>query len=204
MRSIVITGASSGIGAACARLFLAEGWRVGLLARREEMLREVAGGSENALCLAADVTDERAVEAAFDRFTDWAGRIDVLFNNAGAFGKAAFIDEMDRKYPWQAKQPFSFDQTGTSAAESADRTRPRSPVARRASRCCPPKSPWRCGGSTTFSCARLGGHRIRPEMYRTSCCPPCARATRSSACSSGGASGASGACWPRGARAARS
>ncbi|MGR3372263.1 SDR family oxidoreductase [Pseudooceanicola nanhaiensis] len=95
MRSILITGASSGIGAACARLFLAEGWRVGLLARREEMLREVAEGSEDALCLAADVTDEGAVEAAFDRFTDWAGRIEVLFNNAGAFGKAAFIDEMD-------------------------------------------------------------------------------------------------------------
>ena len=95
MRSILITGASSGIGAACARLFLAEGWRVGLLARREEMLREVAEGSENAHCLAADVTDEGAVEASFDRFTDWAGRIDVLFNNAGAFGKAAFIDEMD-------------------------------------------------------------------------------------------------------------
>jgi len=94
MKSILITGASSGIGAACARLFMAEGWKVGLLARRADLLRDVAGGSENALCLAADVTDEDAVEAAFDEFTAWAGRIDVLFNNAGAFGKAAFIDEM--------------------------------------------------------------------------------------------------------------
>ncbi|WP_375689231.1 SDR family oxidoreductase [Pseudooceanicola sp. LIPI14-2-Ac024] len=93
-KSILITGASSGIGAACARLFLDQGWRVGLLARRAELLEEIAAGHPNALCLAADVTDEAAVNSAFDAFNDWAGRIDVLFNNAGSFGKAALIDEM--------------------------------------------------------------------------------------------------------------
>ncbi|OWU83298.1 short-chain dehydrogenase [Oceanicola sp. 22II-s10i] len=94
MKSILITGASSGIGATCARLFLDEGWRVGLLARRAAELEAVADGHENALCLPADVTDEAAVDAAFDAFTGWAGRIDVLFNNAGAFGTARYIDEM--------------------------------------------------------------------------------------------------------------
>ncbi|MDF1854689.1 SDR family oxidoreductase [Pseudooceanicola sp.] len=94
MRTILITGASSGIGASCAELFLAQGWRVGLLARRADALAAVAGGHANALCLPADVTDESAVEAAFDQFIDWAGRIDVLFNNAGAFGRAALIDEL--------------------------------------------------------------------------------------------------------------
>ena len=44
MKTIVITGASSGIGRAVAELFLAEGWQVGLLARRQDALEEVAEG----------------------------------------------------------------------------------------------------------------------------------------------------------------
>ena len=94
MKSILITGASSGIGAACARLFLDEGWTVGLLARRADLLDGVARGHANAVPLPADVTDEAQVEAAFDRFTARAGRLDVLFNNAGTFGKARTIDEL--------------------------------------------------------------------------------------------------------------
>ena len=94
MKTIVITGASAGIGAACARLFLDRGWRVGLLARRRDALEEVAGGNENAIILPCDVTDPDSVEAGFDGFVDRAGRIDVLFNNAGMFGSAAPIDEI--------------------------------------------------------------------------------------------------------------
>jgi NAD(P)-dependent dehydrogenase (short-subunit alcohol dehydrogenase family) len=95
MKSILITGASAGIGRAAALGFLAEGWKVGLLARRAEPLQEVANGYDNALALPADVTDAASVKAAFDQFCDWAGRIDVLFNNAGMFGKAGPIDEID-------------------------------------------------------------------------------------------------------------
>ncbi|MGR3322662.1 MAG: SDR family oxidoreductase [Pseudooceanicola sp.] len=95
MKTILITGASSGIGAATARLFLDKGWKVGLLARRAEALEAVADGHGNAVCLPADVTDPAAVTTAFDRFAEEAGRLDVLFNNAGAFGRAAFIDEME-------------------------------------------------------------------------------------------------------------
>lgn len=94
MKTVLITGASAGIGAACARKFLAEGWRVGLLARRREALETVAEGHPNAVILPCDVTDPAQVDAAFDAFAAQAGRLDVLFNNAGMFGQAAPIDEI--------------------------------------------------------------------------------------------------------------
>jgi NAD(P)-dependent dehydrogenase (short-subunit alcohol dehydrogenase family) len=93
MKSILVTGASSGIGAAVATRFLDEGWRVGLLARRKDALQQVAGGRDGAVVLPADVTDEAAVDAAFDAFAA-QGRLDVLFNNAGMFGPQGPIDEI--------------------------------------------------------------------------------------------------------------
>ena len=63
MKSILITGASSGIGRATAEVFLDAGWRVGLLARRAHKLKEVAEGRE-AVVLPADVTDADAVRTA--------------------------------------------------------------------------------------------------------------------------------------------
>ena len=66
MPSILITGASAGIGRAVAELFLAEGWTVGLLARRKEVLDEIADGQSKAHVLVADVADPEAVRAAFD------------------------------------------------------------------------------------------------------------------------------------------
>ncbi|SFR08220.1 SDR family oxidoreductase [Poseidonocella sedimentorum] len=101
MKSIVITGASSGIGAACAREFLDAGWQVGLLARSEDKLRTIAEGRAGAHTLPADVTDPDAVAAAFERFTASTGRLDVLFNNAGTFGRAALIDELSPE-EWRA------------------------------------------------------------------------------------------------------
>ncbi|MBL3568700.1 short-chain dehydrogenase [Rhodovulum sulfidophilum] len=94
-RTILITGASSGIGRATAELFLDHGWRVGLLARRADLLDQIAAGHEGALPLPADVTDAREVDAAFDAFMAWAGRLDVLFNNAGTFGPSGSIDDID-------------------------------------------------------------------------------------------------------------
>ncbi|MBE1283274.1 MAG: SDR family NAD(P)-dependent oxidoreductase [Rhodobacteraceae bacterium] len=94
MKSIIVTGASSGIGRAVAELFLAEGWSVGLLARRAELLEELAEGQDNALVLPADVTDPKAVESAFDKFTQRFGQLDVLFNNAGIFTSGGTIDEI--------------------------------------------------------------------------------------------------------------
>jgi NAD(P)-dependent dehydrogenase (short-subunit alcohol dehydrogenase family) len=94
MTSILITGASSGIGRATAELFLAEGWDVGLLARRAAPLEALARTHPRAVPLVADVTDPAAIDAAVSRFAAEAGRLDVLFNNAGIFTPAAPIDEI--------------------------------------------------------------------------------------------------------------
>lgn len=95
MTSIIVTGASSGIGKATAEAFLAAGWTVGLLARRTGALEDLAGGHPGAHVLTCDVTDATAVEAAFQGFADKAGRLDVLFNNAGRGAPAQTIDEID-------------------------------------------------------------------------------------------------------------
>ncbi|MEQ6250131.1 SDR family oxidoreductase [Sulfitobacter sp. HNIBRBA3233] len=90
MPSILVTGASAGIGRATAELFLQRGWRVGLLARRSDLLEKIAEGHAQAVVLQADVTDPDAMKDAFARF----GEIDTLFNNAGIFGPSAPIDEV--------------------------------------------------------------------------------------------------------------
>ncbi len=92
--TILITGASSGIGRVTAELFLQKGWTVGVLARRAEALAEIGTEYDHVVVLPADVTDPDAVDNAFDRFVATAGRIDVLFNNAGMFGVAGPIDEI--------------------------------------------------------------------------------------------------------------
>jgi len=94
MKTIVITGASSGIGRATAEVFLEAGWQVGLIARRADRLEEMAGQYPNAIPLPVDVTDAAGMEAAFDRFVQQAGPLDVLFNNAGMFGPAGPIDDI--------------------------------------------------------------------------------------------------------------
>lgn len=95
MKSVIITGASSGIGKTTALAFLEQGWRVGLIARRGDMLMDIAKRNGNAIALPVDVTDAAAMEAAFNRFIDISGRLDVLFNNAGIFGPSGEIDSID-------------------------------------------------------------------------------------------------------------
>ena len=93
-KSIIITGAGSGIGRACARLFLENGYRVGLVGRRASALEETAGGSADALALPCDVTDPEQVEATFDKACAEWGHLDVLFNNAGLSKPGRTIDEI--------------------------------------------------------------------------------------------------------------
>ncbi|MEX3009731.1 SDR family oxidoreductase [Hoeflea sp. TYP-13] len=93
-KSIIITGAGSGIGRSCAELFLESGYRVGLVGRRIAPLEAVANGHPGALPLPCDVTDPQQVEAAFGRAHSEWGRLDVLFNNAGLSKPARTIDEI--------------------------------------------------------------------------------------------------------------
>jgi len=94
MKSILITGASSGIGRSTAEIFLQAGWRVGLIARRADRLHEIAQANARAVPLPCDVTDPDAMKGAFADFLQTAGRLDVLFNNAGTFGPSGTIDEV--------------------------------------------------------------------------------------------------------------
>ncbi len=95
MKTILITGASSGIGRATAEAALASGWRVSLLARRGALLADVAQGHENAQVLEADVTELAQVENAVAQLVEKWGRLDTLFNNAGIFTPQGTIDEID-------------------------------------------------------------------------------------------------------------
>lgn len=95
MKTILITGASSGIGRATAEAFLADGWLVGLLARRAGLLAEVAGDHPNALVLPGDVTVLTEVETAVKTLCDQWGRLDAVFNNAGIFTPQGTIDQID-------------------------------------------------------------------------------------------------------------
>ena len=83
----LVTGASSGIGAATAKALAAQGAAVALLARRADRLTELkneiesAGGT--ALVVPADVTDAEQVAAAVQRTVEELGRLDTVVNNAG-------------------------------------------------------------------------------------------------------------------------
>src|SRR5664279_703199 len=95
-RVMLITGASSGIGAATARHAAAAGWRLVLAARSRERLQALAdelGGSEQALAVPCDVTDwdaqQKLVAAGLDAF----GQIDAAFANAGFGGPRGFLND---------------------------------------------------------------------------------------------------------------
>jgi NAD(P)-dependent dehydrogenase (short-subunit alcohol dehydrogenase family) len=94
MKSILITGASSGIGKAVAERFLDANWTVGLLARRGDLLDEIAADRSGAIAIPCDVTSEAQVRDAFAKFVRDAGHIDVLFNNAGVFTPQTTIDQV--------------------------------------------------------------------------------------------------------------
>jgi NAD(P)-dependent dehydrogenase (short-subunit alcohol dehydrogenase family) len=94
MPVVIVTGAGSGIGAACARAFLEAGWQVALLGRRESTLRDTAAGHPQALPLICDVSQEDQVDAAFAATLARFGRLDVLFNNAGIMTAPALIDDL--------------------------------------------------------------------------------------------------------------
>jgi NADP-dependent 3-hydroxy acid dehydrogenase YdfG len=94
-RALLITGASTGIGAATARAAAAAGWGVALAARSEDKLQALVGeiGDENAIAVRCDVTDwddqQRLVSETLERF----GRLDAAFANAGFGAARSFLEE---------------------------------------------------------------------------------------------------------------
>jgi NADP-dependent 3-hydroxy acid dehydrogenase YdfG len=101
---VVITGASSGLGEATARLLSAEGATVVLGARRadriEKLAQEITSRGGKALAVTTDVTDRDQVKKLVDTAVQKFGRIDVMLNNAGLMPHSPLerlkIDEWDR------------------------------------------------------------------------------------------------------------
>ncbi|MCT8266719.1 SDR family oxidoreductase [Afifella sp. JA880] len=94
----LVTGAGSGIGRETASAFLMAGWKVVLTGRREAPLKETVALAEadegDALVVPADVADPESVDALFGKIEEAYGRLDLLFNNAGANTPGAPIDEI--------------------------------------------------------------------------------------------------------------
>ncbi|TVR46874.1 MAG: SDR family oxidoreductase [Rhodobacteraceae bacterium] len=83
-KTVFITGASTGIGEATARAMVAEGWRVGLMARSRDKLQALAQDlGDAALALPGDVTDLGAQQDAIATLVAQFGRLDASFANAG-------------------------------------------------------------------------------------------------------------------------
>lgn len=103
MKTIIVTGASRGIGLETAKLFSGKGYRVYALSRSGKCEE-----TENIIPLACDVTDEEAVKRVFRRIYEESGRIDILVNNAG-FGISGAVEFTDET---QAKKQFEVNFFG--------------------------------------------------------------------------------------------
>jgi NADP-dependent 3-hydroxy acid dehydrogenase YdfG len=100
-RVAVVTGATSGIGAATARRLAADGAAVAVLGRREERLQELAGElGDDAVQISTDVGDRQAVERAAQAIREQLGAVDLVVANAGVMLAAPFeeadTEEWDR------------------------------------------------------------------------------------------------------------
>ena len=94
----IVTGAGSGIGRQAALGLLGQGYSVALAGRRQDNLDETArlagDDGERALPVATDVRDPAAVQNLFARCQEAFGRLDLLFNNAGAFPPSVPLEEI--------------------------------------------------------------------------------------------------------------
>jgi NAD(P)-dependent dehydrogenase (short-subunit alcohol dehydrogenase family) len=110
-RVAVVSGASSGIGAACARKLAERGARVVLFARSAETLREIAARHEDRmLAVSGDVADEAAIARLFDETESRFGACDLLINNAGMIDPKPMTetsaDDWDRMFAVNVRGAF--------------------------------------------------------------------------------------------------
>ena len=95
-KTLFITGASTGIGAATARAAVNSGWRVGLFARSKDKLEALAESlGDRAMALPGDATDLNSQRSAMETFAKETGGIDAAFANAGTGLSAAGTDAGD-------------------------------------------------------------------------------------------------------------
>src|SRR5512139_2444520 len=94
----IVTGAGTGVGRATALALLREGYRVVLAGRRQELLDQVVAeagpAASRALAVPTDISDPASVRALFARTTEAFGRLDLLFNNAGANVPGVLLEEV--------------------------------------------------------------------------------------------------------------
>ena len=96
-RVAIVTGAGSGIGKSASLALLKDGYYVGLVGRRKEMLAKTAAESaapDRALVLPADITRDADVERVFSEVKSRFGRLDLLFNNAGMGAPAMPMEDL--------------------------------------------------------------------------------------------------------------
>ena len=98
MRTVLITGGSRGIGAACVRAFAQAGWRVAFLYRASEAQAEALVAETGALAFRADVSISAEVNAACRKAETLMGRIDALVNNAGVSLTRLIQDTTDEEW----------------------------------------------------------------------------------------------------------
>ncbi len=105
MSVAIITGGGSGIGKSVAVALAKAGYSRALAGRRQESLEEAAAAVREAggeaIGIRTDVTDPKSVEALFAKTVEAFGRVDLLFNNAGLFGRAALLEELTPE-DWRA------------------------------------------------------------------------------------------------------
>jgi NAD(P)-dependent dehydrogenase (short-subunit alcohol dehydrogenase family) len=100
-RTAIVTGAGSGIGRAVAVELAAAGWTVALAGRRPGALEETVALAPGSFAVPSDVTRPEDVTALFSAVRARRGRLDLLFNNAGAFGPAVPVEELTYEQ-WKA------------------------------------------------------------------------------------------------------
>ncbi len=103
MRTVLITGASRGIGAACARAFAKAGFDVAIhycrsAEKAEALARELSGCGVRAVTVQADVSDSKQVKAMFDEVYGAFGHIDALVNSAGVAHVGLLTDMTDDEW----------------------------------------------------------------------------------------------------------
>jgi NAD(P)-dependent dehydrogenase (short-subunit alcohol dehydrogenase family) len=124
VRVALVTGAGTGIGAAAARRFAAEGCAVVLVGRRRDTLDEAAAGLGQAEVVVADLAEPEAPARVVDAALAAFGRLDVLVNNAAVIRNGPFeqftLEEFDRHVAVNLRAPFFLTQAALPALREGE------------------------------------------------------------------------------------